>query len=60
MPNWWVIFRHPRLESRPGNDLPKGIPLKRNEHVIEAVRVSGGMGEQDQAGAETGAKQGGV
>jgi hypothetical protein len=37
--------------------LPKDIPLKRNGHVVEALGVSGGMGEQDQAAAEAGAKQ---
>jgi Haem-degrading len=36
---------------------PKGIPLKRNDHVVEALGVSSGMGEQDQAVAEAGAKQ---
>jgi hypothetical protein len=36
---------------------PRGIPLKRNGHVVEALEVSGGMGEQDQAVAEAGGKQ---
>ena len=33
-----------------------GIPLKRNGEVVGAIGVSGGMGEQDQAVAEAGAK----
>lgn len=33
-----------------------GIPLKRDGVVVGAVGVSGGMGEQDQAVAEAGAK----
>jgi uncharacterized protein GlcG (DUF336 family) len=32
-----------------------GIPLKRDGHVVGAIGVSGGSGEQDQAVAETGA-----
>ena len=32
-----------------------GIPLKRGDHVVGAVGVSGGMGKQDQAVAEAGA-----
>jgi uncharacterized protein GlcG (DUF336 family) len=32
-----------------------GIPLKRNDTVIGAIGVSGGMGKQDQAVAEAGA-----
>jgi uncharacterized protein GlcG (DUF336 family) len=32
-----------------------GIPLKRNDVVIGAIGVSGGMGKQDQAVAEAGA-----
>ena len=32
-----------------------GIPLKRGDHVIGAIGVSGGMGKQDQAVAEAGA-----
>ena len=33
-----------------------GVPLKRNGTVVGAVGVSGGMGKQDQAVAEAGAK----
>jgi len=33
-----------------------GIPLKRGEQVVGAIGVSGGMGKQDQAVAEAGAK----
>jgi uncharacterized protein GlcG (DUF336 family) len=33
-----------------------GIPLKRDGVVVGAIGVSGGMGEQDQAVAEAGAK----
>jgi len=33
-----------------------GIPLKRGEQVVGAVGVSGGMGKQDQAVAEAGAR----
>ena len=33
-----------------------GAPLKRNGKVVGAVGVSGGMGKQDQAVAEAGAK----
>ena len=33
-----------------------GIPLKRNGAVIGAIGVSGGVGKQDQAVAEAGAK----
>ena len=33
-----------------------GVPLKRNGVVVGAVGVSGGMGKQDQAVAEAGAK----
>jgi uncharacterized protein GlcG (DUF336 family) len=33
-----------------------GIPLKRNGVVVGAIGVSGGMGKQDQAVAEAGAK----
>lgn len=33
-----------------------GIPLKRDGLVVGAIGVSGGMGEQDQAVAEAGAK----
>jgi Magnesium chelatase, subunit ChlI len=36
---------------------PRDIPLKCHGQVGEALRVSGGMGEQDQAGAEAGVKQ---
>jgi Domain of unknown function (DUF362) len=36
---------------------PRGIPLKRNGHVVEALGVSRGMDKQDQAVAEAGAKQ---
>src|SRR5947208_16337029 len=32
-----------------------GIPLKRGDHVVGAVGVSGGLGKQDQAVAEAGA-----
>ena len=32
-----------------------GVPLKRNDQVVGAVGVSGGMGKQDQAVAEAGA-----
>ena len=35
----------------------RGSSLKRNSHVVEALGVSAGMGEQDQAVAEAGAKQ---
>jgi uncharacterized protein GlcG (DUF336 family) len=34
-----------------------GIPLKRDGVVVGAIGVSGGMGEQDQAVAEAGAKE---
>lgn len=33
-----------------------GIPLKRDGQVVGAIGVSGGMGKQDQAVAEAGAK----
>lgn len=33
-----------------------GVPLKRDGMVVGAIGVSGGMGEQDQAVAEAGAK----
>jgi len=33
-----------------------GVPLKRNGTVVGAVGISGGMGKQDQAVAEAGAK----
>lgn len=33
-----------------------GIPLKRDDKIIGAIGVSGGMGKQDQAVAEAGAK----
>jgi len=33
-----------------------GVPLKRNGAVVGAVGVSGGMGKQDQAVAEAGAR----
>ena len=33
-----------------------GVPLKRNGTVVGAIGVSGGMGKQDQAVAEAGAK----
>ncbi|HEX4793332.1 MAG TPA: heme-binding protein [Humisphaera sp.] len=33
-----------------------GIPLKRNGEVVGAIGVSGGVGKQDQAVAEAGAK----
>lgn len=33
-----------------------GIPLKRGGNVVGAIGVSGGMGKQDQAVAEAGAK----
>ncbi len=33
-----------------------GIPLKKGGEVVGAVGVSGGMGKQDQAVAEAGAK----
>jgi uncharacterized protein GlcG (DUF336 family) len=32
-----------------------GIPLKRDDHVVGAIGVSGGSGEQDQSVAEAGA-----
>lgn len=32
-----------------------GIPLKKNGHVVGAVGVSGGSGEQDQNVAQAGA-----
>ena len=34
-----------------------GVPLQRNGVVVGAIGVSGGMGKQDQAVAEAGAKQ---
>lgn len=33
-----------------------GIPLKRDGKLVGAIRVSGGMGKQDQAVAEAGAE----
>ena len=33
-----------------------GVPLKRNGEVVGAIGVSGGVGKQDQAVAEAGAK----
>ena len=33
-----------------------GVPLKKDGHVIGAIGVSGGLGKQDQAVAEAGAK----
>lgn len=33
-----------------------GIPLKRGDQVVGAIGVSGGMGKQDQAVAEAGAR----
>ena len=33
-----------------------GVPLKRGEEVVGGIGVSGGMGKQDQAVAEAGAK----
>ncbi len=33
-----------------------GIPLKKNGKIVGAIGVSGGMGKQDQAVAEAGAK----
>src|SRR5947209_18451970 len=33
-----------------------GVPLKRNGQVVGAIGVSGGVGKQDQAVAEAGAK----
>src|SRR5712675_424130 len=32
-----------------------GVPLKKGDHVVGAVGVSGGLGKQDQAVAEAGA-----
>jgi len=31
-----------------------GLPLKKDDKVVGAVRVSGGSGEQDHAAAEAG------
>jgi uncharacterized protein GlcG (DUF336 family) len=33
-----------------------GVPLKRGNEVVGGIGVSGGMGKQDQAGAEAGAE----
>src|SRR3954454_17426258 len=46
-------------ESNDGNVMifAGGVPLRRNGVVVGAVGVSGGMGKQDQAVAEPGAKE---